>query len=684
MGNLLGSINRNDNSELLETIKKMEGTIRREADKNILLQETIEVKDRELVNVTGQFNTLQKKVQRDADSFVDEDLTLKPLEHTPQPKTTQPKSKQEKKSGKKSKGKKLPVAEKAQEQVIVEVEVNSEEFARVTEELRQATQREQLLARQNLNLKSEISETAKKLDGHLQKLEFKTRELEHCKAELEIIQRSYDKQSTKRASSGTRVPVTRRGMGVQTESTDKKMVSRVNQIDIPLEQIYIDEVAPTTQQIIGILHHRAGIRDLTKVVRLLKRANEREVMNIQQQISGLKEGELATPSISLARSKRRMSERPEEGSLGIDPAILDALIDFADIFGTNMVSILDDFRHNLCSESTQQKLQNKMSRLEEEVSEFIEISKKSAGEGADTYEIDENMMPSLITFMLSFKTTMNEEIKRIILENRNLRKRLANKAMLHEGGYEEQGFSTGNTDNVLDDIQTILESRLDAAKKRTSTINFSNLLSNPSMNIIRVKRPGTHSVRGKHGSTKSEPPKRTGNTPKRAPSVMAVMKRMQMIPQSEGGGNGVMNAEKLKVSQLHSSVTPRDDLSIDTQMSGHMSPNTTNPQVQRGGGQNWLGRFEKEYQKTRLRMHRTRQPTNSPSQSRVQSNLPRMRSNRGFGVNLAVGGLAVGGGGGGHGNADSPRLESLLINTAVTRNRLNPVFGNNLPRAIRR
>merc|ERR1712032_318340 len=132
-----------------------------------------------------------------------------------------------------------------------------------------------------------------------------------------------------------------------------------------------------------------------------------------------------------------------------------------------------------------------------------------------------------------FGSFVVDEFSRVNNENRNLRKRLANnkqamnsQADMGGGMHEAFAGDDHNPDNVLDDIQNMLESRLNTVRRRTSTVNFSSLIAGKGIggSGIQVKPRNlltSQRKRNENISTKSEPLPKRVSVVRRQPSVMS-------------------------------------------------------------------------------------------------------------------------------------------------------------------
>lgn len=188
----------------------------------------------------------------------------------------------------------------------------------------------------------------------------------------------------------------------------------------------------------------------------------------------------------------------------------------------------------------------------------------------------------------------------------------------------------------------MLESRLNTVRRRTSTVNFSSLISGKGIggSGIQVKPRNlltSQRKRNDNNSTKSEPLPKRVSVVRRQPSVMSVMRSMN--PQNTQANSNPYN------SNMNSNINPNMHSNMNQNMNQNVNQNSNiNPNMHGGmpGGrlgsgnkssnqslsigqqqtnknqqrpmtmhgnqppgrqddnQKWLGRFEREFQQTKL------------------------------------------------------------------------------------
>jgi len=620
---------------------------------------------------------------------------------------------------------------------------SDEQIAKLKSDLSAATQRmessvrnEQLISQSLAKREAEMKQLQDQYQQTIKKLDFQSRELEMVKANLEVMERQNGKAARKVEPVQTGTVKKMKACITQTEANPTKNL--ITQCDIPAEEINLGEIEArgglpnlNLSTIIQILNHKAGITDVARVLKFFKKTNEREVKQIQIQICGgepLHGGEQA--DLSFLESGAGGPEI-DVGALGeAHDQAKEAAMCFltnANHIGEKIGEMMGQFRSSFNIGDAQED-KNRLNRLDEmceEIEFHIDSAIPGFGENLAKAEakskgkplpssinarnqlnqrvigrmaemkahdfriIGQQLMSAVDRSVDMFSTFALDECQKMNIENRNLRKRLANKTNM--GGYANDSWDQGgdtkmnNPDKVLDDIENILQSRLSNARKRSSVCISSQILNPRNMGTGGLTVKSMNTNRGGVGnmSIKSDPLP-SSSVVQRKPSVMSIMRSMGPKTSSEAPGlSSTANRQSITgnfgVSPMPRPGTQPMVRSVrSNQRVSHTSAGSTQHSQHTNGGetQRWMGRFERELQQTKLRNRRAQANRARPELGIGLGLMGRASASQQSFHNIKRQGNEK------QGNKNN-RLESMLTSDAIKRNRLNPVFGSNLPRNVR-
>lgn len=644
-----------------------------------ILEEQMKAKDQRLATVSEKLKSLNKKLENEQSSVLEKE-----------PERKERKSEMVK-TGRASKkpGKSMQKPKEEPSTAILPNNNDNSDAEKLKKDLEAATKREQLIAKSNEKLLKEIELLKIENESMSKKTDLATRELDNVKAELTHVKKTNDKTKNSISQkpgdkSGGSTHTTRHTHNavMQTEKEPVKHFS-VN-VQIPTSCPEIDEKT-SLAKLVKILAVTAKIKDVSIAQKILKRANEKEVKSVQQQIQGF--GDKNGPYIPSEKVSEPNLEHVIES--GIDIKMLEETLatfgETLDRVGHGVGDMINNLRTSIqtmsnTGDSTIQKegnrMEQKLQTIEENTSDLLEVaeeisafrpgkvkkkqsSRRTFNETFDEFKKRQNEIPVILgTGIQKLGVLMHDQLERLNKENRNLRKRVANMNNMDRRptiapSSTDKNFSGDNAESILDDIQSILETRLRTARQRPSTINFSQLVTNSGGGVIRVGKPKTADA----ASTRSDPLPRQSKVLgiNKAPSVMAVMRSMS----TQNGPPRTASPGMFKPQK------PQENIPKDFALRSNQIQKS---QVDHPESSQWMGRFEKEYKQTKLRNQRAKQ-------NMQLSNTPPISQ---FNQNKAI---AIGfGSARGKTLRNDSGLDNFMHGNTASRNRLNPVFGANLPK----
>lgn len=265
------------NVKLQETNHKLQETVKMMEQKLLFLQEENEQKDTHSREMEQSLNTLKRQ-----------SLASNPMASVDKSKKDA-KVKDKKVKG----GKAKPTASSSK--LVKEEEIDTEQVEKLKKDLEIAQRNEQLITKSLKKKETDAKTLEEKLETIRKKLDFQSRELETTKASLDLAKKQSaraDKNEKNTVVKSTNEDIKTKTGSCQTENNQK---SANTQCTIPSEIICISDIengrnsslpSLNLTNIVHILQLKAGIKDVSSLIKYFKKTNEKEIKSLQASLSG--------------------------------------------------------------------------------------------------------------------------------------------------------------------------------------------------------------------------------------------------------------------------------------------------------------------------------------------------------------------------------------------------------------